>query len=80
MTKLFSEINVLSQTKVKSKLETKMLDKLLWKITSLKTSCSKKSWNDKLRVVSCDLRVVSCYFKKIALGAASYFLWVAVLK
>ena len=57
-----------------------MLDMLFWKITSVKTSCFEKSWNDKLRVVSCELRVVSCDFKKVTLGVASYFLRVAVLK
>ena len=37
-------------------------------------------WNDNLRVASCELQVVSCYFKKINLRVASYFLRVAVLK
>ena len=42
MIKLFSEINVLSETKVKQKLETNMLDKLLRKIAFLKTNYSEK--------------------------------------
>ena len=40
--KLFSEINALSETKVKWKLEINMLDKLLRKMASLKTSSSEK--------------------------------------
>ena len=37
-------------------------------------------WNDKLRVANCDLRVVSCYFKKTNLRVATYFSRVAVLR
>ena len=41
---------------------------------------SKDERNDKLEVVSCELRVVSCYFKEISLRAASYFLRVTDFK
>ena len=41
---------------------------------------SKDERNDKLEVVSCKLRVVSCYFKEINLRAASYFLRVTDFK
>ena len=54
-----------------------MLKKFARKLITLRYI---KKWNDKLGVVSCKLRVVSCYFKKINLRVASYFLQVAVLK
>lgn len=41
---------------------------------------SKDERNDKLEVVSCELRAVSCYFKEINLRAASYFLRVTDFK
>ena len=41
--KLFSEINVLSETEVKKKLETNIIHKLFRKIPPLKTSLSEKS-------------------------------------
>ena len=41
--KLFSEINILNEARVKQKLEINMLDKLFQKIASLKTSWSEKS-------------------------------------
>ena len=53
MIKLFSEINALSETKVKWKLGQNMLGKLFWKIASLKIFVLKNPLSTELGVYIC---------------------------
>ena len=46
----------------------------------MKAIVHKNQFNDKLRVASCELQVVSCYFKNISLRVASLLLQTSVLR
>ena len=69
----FSEINVLSELKMEQKLEINMLNKLFWKIASLKSSCSKKSvkcWSSRSELI-----FKIAVLKKFAIFTGKHLCW-----